>query len=83
MPDVAHMKNPPSSIISCLEKLHCICIMDVADLSFQYISFMTVLQSLLDGDPENVSLSITQMSFHLFCSLLMEIRINPPKDFAS
>lgn len=74
---------PPSSIINCLERLGCICIMDAADLSFQYISFMTVLQSLLDGDPENVSLRITQMSFHLFCSLLMRMRTNPLKDFAS
>lgn len=83
MPDVAHMRNPPSLIISSLERLGCIRIMDAADLSFQSISFMTVLQSLLVRDPENLSLSITQMSFHLFCSLLMGLRTNPLKDFAS
>lgn len=83
MPDVAHEKNPPSLIISCLERLGCICIMDAADLSFQYISFVTVLQSLLVGHPESGSLSITQMSFHLFCSLLMGMRTNALKDFTS
>lgn len=57
--------------------------MDAADLSIQFISFLTALQSLLVGDPEYVSLSITQMSFHLFCSLLMGMRKYPLKDFAS
>lgn len=82
MPDVAHEKSS-SLIISCLERLGCICIMHAADLSFQYISFVTVLQSLLVRDPESGSLSITQMSFHLFCSLLMGMRTNALKDFTS
>lgn len=83
VPDVAYMENPPSWIISCLERLGCIYITDTADLSFQYISFLTVLRSLLVGDPENFSLTIAGISFYLCSSPLTGIKANPLTDWAS